>query len=88
MIGGSATQHGALGGDGSATINLPVAGSGGLARYRRGRNPRRLYRQAAARRERTSTAPIVLGGRAAFRFETDSGWTFDLIGIGQTTRRA
>ncbi len=30
MVGGSATQHGAFGGDASATINLPVAGTAAL----------------------------------------------------------
>ncbi|MBO9498039.1 MAG: TonB-dependent receptor [Novosphingobium sp.] len=83
-VGGSLTQHGAAGADASATINLPVAGSAAL-RVSIDAESRGGYIDKPLLGEKNVNRTDVLGGRAAFRFESDSGWTFDVIGIGQDT---
>ncbi|MBS1239710.1 MAG: TonB-dependent receptor, plug, partial [Proteobacteria bacterium] len=84
MVGGSATQHGALGGDASATVNLPVAGSAAV-RVTLDAETRGGYIDKPLLGEKDVNRTDILGGRAAFRYETDGGWTVDLMGIGQTT---
>ncbi|WEK47777.1 MAG: TonB-dependent receptor [Candidatus Andeanibacterium colombiense] len=83
-VGGSATQHGAVGGDASATINLPVSGNAAL-RVSVGAESQGGYIDKPLLGEKNVNRTDIIGGRAAFRFESDSGWSIDLIGIGQDT---
>ncbi|HTN13406.1 MAG TPA: TonB-dependent receptor [Sphingomonadaceae bacterium] len=84
MVGGSATQHGAMGGDASATINLPVGKTGAL-RVTLDAETRGGYIDKPLLDRKDVNRTDVFGGRAALRFEVGDDWTIDLLGIGQTT---
>lgn len=83
-VGGSATQHGALGGDASATVNLPVGDVAAL-RVTLDAETRGGYIDKPLLGEKDVNRTDVLGGRAALRVEVGEDWTVDLMGIGQTT---
>ncbi len=85
MMGGSATQHGAIGGDASATINLPVGNSVAL-RVTLDTETRGGYIDKPLLGRKDVNRTDIFGGRAALRVEAGDEWTIDLIGIGQTTR--
>ncbi len=84
MVGGSATQHGALGGDASAMLNLPI-GEAVALRISADAETRGGYIDKPLLGRKDVNRTDVLGGRAALRFEVGEDWTVDLIGIGQTT---
>ena len=86
MIGGSATQHGALGGDASATINLPLAEDVAALRITLDAATQGGYIDKPLLGRRDVNRTNILGGRAAVRIDAGGGWTVDLIGVGQTNR--
>ncbi|OYW45896.1 MAG: TonB-dependent receptor [Sphingomonadales bacterium 12-68-11] len=85
MIGGSATQHGAAGGDASLTANLPLLGDRAALRFTVNAETQGGYIDKPALGREDVNRTEVLSGRAAARFEVGAGWTVDLIGIAQQT---
>lgn len=84
-VGASATQHGAVGADASATINLPVAGdSVALRASFHGETQGGYIDKPLLGREDVNRTG-VLGGRAALRFSLAPDWHLDLGAVGQKT---
>lgn len=83
-LGGSATQHGALGADASATMNLPIAGESVALRFTADAETRGGYIDKPLLGQTDVNRTNILGGRAALRFDVGGGWLVDVIGIGQT----
>ncbi len=86
QIGGSLTQHGDPGGDGSATLNLPLIGEMAALRVTADAAIQGGYIDKPFIQERDVNRTRILGGRAILRVEPHPGWTLDLIGLGQSTR--
>ncbi|MGV3770068.1 MAG: TonB-dependent receptor domain-containing protein, partial [Sphingobium phenoxybenzoativorans] len=79
----SATQHGAPGGDTSATLNLPiVSGKLGL-RIVGYASTEGGYIDDILRNKNDVNRTNVEGGRAALRFAPDDNWTIDISGLYQ-----
>src|SRR5690606_27008752 len=85
IIGGSATQHGGLGGDASATANLPVIGDTTALRITVNAETQGGYIDKPLLDREDVNRTGIYGGRATFRYEAAPGWTVDLIGVGQRT---
>lgn len=85
MIGGSATQHGALGADGSAMLNLPLSGDVAALRIAIDAETQGGYIDKPLLGRDDVNRVNILGGRAIARLDAGEGWTVDLIGIGQVT---
>ncbi len=85
MVGGSATQHGAMGGDVSAMANLPLVGDNTALRVTIGAETQGGYIDKPLLGEKNVNRTDILGGRAMFRYEAAPGWTVDLIGVLQRT---
>ncbi|HEX5644384.1 MAG TPA: TonB-dependent receptor [Erythrobacter sp.] len=84
-IGGSATQHGALGADASAVLNLPVAGDVAALRVNVDADSQGGYIDKPLLGQRNVNRTTTLSGRAALRVDSGGGWTVDMIAIGKTT---
>ncbi len=86
QIGGALTQHGGIGGDASATLNLPIAGEVAALRLTAdaAREGGYIDKPFVGRRDVNGTR--ILGGRAILRIEPLPDLTLDLIGFGQSTR--
>ncbi|MGQ7828555.1 TonB-dependent receptor domain-containing protein [Altererythrobacter sp. Z27] len=84
-IGGSATQHGALGADASAVINLPVAGDVAALRLNIDADSQGGYIDKPLLGRRDVNRTDTISGRAALRVDAGGGWFVDMIAIGKTT---
>lgn len=85
-LGGSATQHGALGGDASATANLPLARDIAALRVTIHAESQGGYIDKPQLGRENVNRTGILGGRAVLRLELTPDWTIDIGGVGQTTR--
>src|SRR5690606_4001976 len=85
MIGGSATQHGALGGDASATANLPLIGETAALRVTVNAETQGGYIDKPLLGEEDVNRTDIYSGRATARFDVGPDWTVDLIGVAQRT---
>jgi iron complex outermembrane receptor protein len=85
MAGGSATQHGALGGDASLTANVPLVGERVALRFTVNGETQGGYIDKPLLGERNVNRTNIYSGRATVRFELGGGWTVDLTGIAQKT---
>jgi outer membrane receptor protein involved in Fe transport len=85
MVGGSATQHGGLGSDASATANLPLIGDATALRITINAETQGGYIDKPLLGRRNVNRTGIYGGRAMFRYEAAPGWTVDLIGVAQRT---
>lgn len=85
MVGGSATQHGALGGDASVTANLPVIGEVAALRVAINAETQGGYIDKPLLGRTDVNRTDIYGGRATFRYEAAPGWTVDLVGVVQRT---
>lgn len=83
QVGGSGTQHGALGADASATLNFPLGSDSVAMRVTVDGESRGGYIDKPLAGQKDVNRTNILGGRAAVRFDTGGGWSVDLIGIGQ-----
>jgi len=84
-VGGSLTQHGAPGGDGAATVNVPVTDDVALrANFDAATLGGYIDKPFLGRSDVNRTR--ILGGRASLRAEIAPDWTVDVIGLGQSTR--
>ncbi|WP_231958933.1 TonB-dependent receptor [Altererythrobacter sp. B11] len=86
MVGGSATQHGAPGGDASAMMNLPFAGENGALRLSLDAESQGGYIDKPAMGRDDVNRTTILGGRAAARMRIAPDWTVDVIAVGQSNR--
>lgn len=86
QVGGSLTQHGDPGGDGSATLNLPIVGETVALRITADAALQGGYIDKPVLGQRDVNRTRILGGRAILRIEPSSDLAIDLIGFGQTTR--
>jgi outer membrane receptor protein involved in Fe transport len=84
-VGGSATQHGALGADASGMVNLPLAGSVATLRLVFDAESQGGYIDKPLLGLDTVNRARIYGGRAFARLDPGGGWTFDAIGIAQHT---
>lgn len=85
MIGGSATQHGALGGDASLTANLPLHGDRSALRFTLNAESQGGYIDKPLLGQDDVNRTAIYSGRATARFELGSDWTVDLVGVAQRT---
>ena len=85
MIGGSATQHGALGGDASVTANLPLIGERSALRFTVNAETQGGYIDKSALGREDVNRTDILSGRATARFEIGYDWNVDLVGVAQRT---
>lgn len=83
QVGGSGTQHGALGADASATMNFPLGSENIALRFTVDAETRGGYIDKPLLDQKDVNRTNILGGRAAIRFDAGGGWVVDLIGIGQ-----
>jgi len=86
MVGGSATEHGAIGGDASATFNLPLVGDRAALRLALDAETQGGYIDKPLLGKNDVNRTSIYAGRAAVRIDLGSDWAIDLVGIGQTTR--
>jgi outer membrane receptor protein involved in Fe transport len=86
MIGGSATQHGAMGGDASLTANLPLGGDRAALRFTVNAETQGGYIDKPLLGRKDVNRTNIYSGRAAVRFEIGHDWTVDLVGVGQQTQ--
>lgn len=84
-MGGSATQHGALGADLSAVMNLPLAGERATLRAVFDAESQGGYIDKPLIGRDDVNRTNIYGGRAIARLDAGGGWTVDLIGLGQWT---
>lgn len=84
-VGGSATQHGAMGGDASVTANLPLIGGTTALRVTVNAETQGGYIDKPLLDRTDVNRTDIIGGRAMFRYEAAPGWTVDLIGVAQRT---
>ncbi|HWK40953.1 MAG TPA: TonB-dependent receptor, partial [Croceibacterium sp.] len=84
-VGGSATQHGTMGGDVSATANLPLIGGKTALRVTIGAETQGGYIDKPLLDRTDVNRTDILSGRAMFRYDAGPGWTVDLIGVVQRT---
>jgi outer membrane receptor protein involved in Fe transport len=85
MLGGSATQHGAIGGDASLTANLPLIGESSALRFTLNAETQGGYIDKPLLGRRDVNRTDVLSGRAAAQFELTADWALDLVAVGQRT---
>lgn len=85
MVGGSATQHGALGGDASATANLPLIGDMAALRFTVNAETQGGYIDKPLLGRENVNRTRIYSGRATARFAVSPDWTVDAIGIAQRT---
>jgi len=85
MVGGSATQHGAIGGDASLTTNLPLLGDRSALRFTVNAETQGGFIDKPLLGEEDVNRTDIYSGRAMARFEAGPDWTVDLIGVGQRT---
>jgi outer membrane receptor protein involved in Fe transport len=85
MFGGSATQHGALGGDASLIANLPLIGDRAALRFTINAERQGGYVDKPLLQREDVNRTDILSGRAAVRFELTGDWALDLVAIGQRT---
>ena len=85
MVGGSATEHGAAGGDASLTANLPLIGERSALRFTVNAESQGGYIDKPLLGEEDVNRTEILSGRAAARFEIGYDWTIDLMGVFQQT---
>jgi iron complex outermembrane recepter protein len=85
MIGGSATEHGALGGDASATANLPLIGDRSALRFTVNAETQGGYIDKPLLGRNDVNRTDIYSGRATARVEVAYDWTVDLIGVTQRT---
>jgi len=85
MVGGSATEHGALGGDASVTANLPLVGERAALRFTLNAESQGGYIDKPLLGEEDVNRTEILSGRATARVEVAYDWTVDLIGVFQET---
>jgi outer membrane receptor protein involved in Fe transport len=85
MIGGSATQHGALGGDASATANLPLFGERSALRFTVNAETQGGYIDKPLLGRSDVNRTDIYSGRAMARVEVAYDWTVDLVGVAQRT---
>lgn len=84
-IGGSATQHGALGGDASTTANLPLIGERAALRFTVNAETQGGYIDKPRLGRNDVNRTDIFSGRAMARIALGYDWTVDLIGVGQRT---
>lgn len=88
-VGGTVTQHGAPGVDGSATLNLPLFGSDAAAlRFTVDATSEGGYIDKPLIEKNDVNRTQILGGKAILRIDLGPDWTADLIAIGQQTDAA
>ena len=85
MMGGSATQHGAIGGDASVTANLPLIGERSALRLTLNAETQGGYIDKPALGRDDVNRTDILSGRATARFEIAQGWNVDVVGVAQRT---
>lgn len=85
MLGGSATEHGALGADANLTANLPLIGDRSAVRFTVNAERQGGYIDKPLLEQRDVNRTDVYSGRAMARFKVGYDWTIDLIGVGQRT---
>ncbi len=85
MIGGSATQHGALGADASLTANVPLIGESASLRFTVNAERQGGYVDKPLLDRKDVNRTNILSGRAAARFDLSADWTLDLVAVGQRT---
>lgn len=85
MLGGSATEHGALGADASLTANLPLIGDRSAVRFTVNAERQGGYIDKPLLEQRDVNRTDIYSGRGMARFEVGYDWTVDLIGVGQRT---
>lgn len=83
MIGGSATQHGAIGADASATANLPLAGERAALRFTVNLETQGGYIDKPLLGEEDVNRTQIYSGRAMARLALGGDWTVDLLGVAQ-----
>lgn len=86
IIGRSVIQHGRPGADANATFNLPLARDRAALRVTMDAQTLGGYIDKPLLDRDDVNRTDILGGRAMARVDLGSGWTADLIGLGQTTR--
>lgn len=86
MIGGSLTQHGAAGGDASATFNLPLIVESAALRMTFDASSTGGYIDKPLLDRRNVNRTDILGGRGTVRIEAAPDWTIDLVGLAQSNR--
>ena len=85
IVGGSATQHGALGSDASATANLPLIGDRVALRFTVNAETQGGYIDKPLLGRSDVNRTDIYSGRAMARVEVAQDWTVDLIGVAQRT---
>jgi iron complex outermembrane receptor protein len=85
MLGGSATEHGALGGDASVTANLPLIGERSALRVTLNAETQGGYIDKPLLGRNDVNRTDIYSGRAMARVEVAYDWTVDLIGVAQRT---
>jgi iron complex outermembrane recepter protein len=85
MIGGSATEHGSLGGDASLTANLPLIGERSAVRFTISTERQGGYIDKPLLGRDDVNRTDIYGGRAMARLEVGYDWTVDVIGVAQRT---
>ncbi|CDO36574.1 TonB-dependent receptor, plug [Novosphingobium sp. KN65.2] len=84
-LGGSLTQGGAIGGDASATVNLPLSGGSAALRATLDTVRQGGYIDKPVLGRSNVNRTDILGGRISARVELSPEWSVDLIALGQTT---
>lgn len=85
MVGGSATQHGAIGGDASLTANLPLIGERSALRFTVNAETQGGYIDKPLLGRKDVNRTDIYSGRATARFDIAYDWTVDLVGVAQQT---
>lgn len=85
MVGGSATQHGALGGDASATANLPLLGDAAALRFTVNAETQGGYIDKPLLGQKDVNRTEIYSGRGTARFMLSPDWTVDAVAIAQRT---
>ena len=81
--GGTLTAHGAPGFDAAATLNLPIATDRAALRLVAYSSSEGGYIDDVQRGREDVNRTDIVGGRAALRIESPSGWTVDLGAVAQ-----
>jgi outer membrane receptor protein involved in Fe transport len=85
IVGGSATQHGALGGDASFTANVPLIDERAALRFTVNAESQGGYIDKPALGQDDVNRTHIYSGRANARLQLSPDWTVDVIGIAQQT---
>lgn len=86
QAGGSATQHGAMGGDLSGAVNLPLLGETAALRLAVNAETQGGYIDKPLLGRTNVNRTDIYGGRATARIAVSPDWTVDLTGLAQWTR--